>query len=335
MKWLGIAVALLAISSCLLEVVQGTAFSPPYGATSSGSTSSGTLASGTTTGAAVNGASASGGSSSGNGTSGGTTAGSVNGGSSTGGGIGSSSGGANGGTTTGGGPTCDAGLTFCSYVTLGGETQGCFDTSSDDLNCGTCDNDCATSYGTGSSCGFGICSCDEPQQQLCTDIPSGSPLACDCVPAGPACASPSFATDVYPFLAQQKGLFGCAASGCHSGATPAAELAFLDPVGELDAGMAYAELIGSVPGVASVCPDECPRCDAGVVSGDPAYECSCVSRVVAGNIYQSYLIDVLANDLPGACSTRLPMPTDGTNWLPLSGCQLQLVEQWVATGAGQ
>ncbi len=147
------------------------------------------------------------------------------------------------------------------------------------------------------------------------------------------CATLSFATDIYPLLAQQTGAFGCTASGCHSGANPAAGLAFLDSNGNMDAGMAFAELENppTATGDAGI-----PYCDGGVPGGAPSTECACVSRVVSGSngIFESYLIDVLLNDLPGQCATTeaMPLAFDG-GWAPLGSCEKQLLEQWVQTGA--
>jgi len=145
------------------------------------------------------------------------------------------------------------------------------------------------------------------------------------------CTSPSFATDVYPLLAQQAGAFGCAATGCHSGGAPAAGLTFLDESGDMDAGMAYAELIGLDCGNS---PGGVPTCDAGLPAGAPSTECACISRVLPSDLNDSYLIDVLTDKLPPGCAADLPMPinSDG-GWEPLAACPLQLIEQWVEFGA--
>jgi hypothetical protein len=208
--------------------------------------------------------------------------------------------------------------------------DACVDTQQDPLNCGTCGNVCTTSYASGSGCRFGFCACAEPMDQLCTNIPSASPPTCDCPAVGTPCASPSFERDVYPFLAQQAGAFGCSASGCHSGTMPASNLPFLDQDNHLDAGMAYAALVGTGGGGDAGSES---FCDGG--EGVQSIQCACQSLVTPGNIYASYLIDALSSDLPAGCNNRLAMPTDGQNWIPLPACSLQLVEQWVATGAKQ
>ncbi len=101
----------------------------------------------------------------------------------------------------------------------------CVDTSTDPGNCGTCGNDCGTSYASGADCFVGFCACRASfppvSEQLCATIPSGSPPACVCTPLGTSCSNPSFGRDIYPLLAQTNGSFGCSASGCHSGAQPA------------------------------------------------------------------------------------------------------------------
>jgi hypothetical protein len=222
------------------------------------------------------------------------------------------------------------GQTYCTDSTLAGVSTVCTDLSQDPLNCGTCNNNCSTSYAAGSTCEFSLCACNTGQDQLCVNIPSNSPPSCDCETAGTSCVAPSFARDVYPFLAQQTGAFGCSASGCHSGGSPPGGLGFLDDGGLMDAGMAYAELVGTDGGGGSA---GAPFCDAGVPGGAPATQCACVSRVVPGYIYGSYLIDVVVNDIPGNCAFTLPMPTDGVNWLPLSECSEALLSQWVTAGA--
>jgi hypothetical protein len=153
---------------------------------------------------------------------------------------------------------------------------------------------------------------------------------CECT--GLICTAPSFATDVYPLLAQQTGAFGCAASGCHSGASPAGALGFLDENGNMDAGMAYAELLGVDGGGSSA---GIPGCDAGVPPGAPSTQCACVSRVIPNDGGDSYLVDVLTNQLPTNCATDLPMPLDDDGgWAALDGCARQLIIQWIETGAG-
>ncbi len=214
-----------------------------------------------------------------------------------------------------------------------GVTLFCASISNDPFNCGTCGNECEAGYATGSSCRAGKCTCMPGQTYLCVDLPATSPPTCGC-DAARECASPSFATDVYPMLAQQSGDFGCAASGCHSGARPAGALGFLDPTGEMDAGMAHAELMGlggepdGGAGLVSV-----PGCDAGI-PGAPSSACLCLSRVVAGHGNASVLIDLLLDNPPLQCSGRLGMPLDDAGqYAPLSPCALQLIEGWVNSGA--
>ncbi len=206
----------------------------------------------------------------------------------------------------------------------------CANTSTDITNCGSCGNDCEVSYATSSGCRFGICECAPGQSQLCVNLPPTSPPTCVCQPdSAGECATPSFATDVYPLLAQQTGAFGCSASGCHAGSSPAGALGFLDSAGQMDAGMAFAELVGP-DGGGSV---NVAGCDA-PVPGAPSTECLCLSRVVAGNGNASVLIDLLLDNPPVQCSTALGMPLDGTGqWAPLSNCALQLVREWVNSGA--
>ena len=214
----------------------------------------------------------------------------------------------------------------------------CIPTTSDVNNCGSCGNQCAVSYAGGVfvGCRFGICYCDPTQSNLCaTSTPGGGAPTCSCDSIAAPCATLSFATDIYPLLAQQSGDFGCSASGCHSGGSPAAGLAFLDDGGQMDAGMAFAELenppIPPANGDAGI-----PYCDAGAIGGAPATTCACVSRVVSGTngVNQSYLLDVLLNDLPGTCPQNplMPIAFDG-GWSPLGSCEKQLMEQWVQTGA--
>jgi hypothetical protein len=232
---------------------------------------------------------------------------------------------------------CFNGLCECpgSMSLCGGLDSGvapfCDDTTQDANNCGECDNVCDTSYAAGSGCRFGFCLCSPSQAYLCADIPSSSPPTCTCVSNDTNCTAPSFATDVYPLLAQQSGALGCSASGCHTGDMPAGGLGFLDAAGEMDAGMAYAELVGVDGGGSS---EGVPYCDGGVPAGAPSTQCACVSRVVPGNIYASVLLDLLEDDVPGQCANTPPMPIDDTGgWSPLSSCSQQLIQQWVSTGA--
>jgi len=221
----------------------------------------------------------------------------------------------------------------------------CIDTTQDINNCGTCGHNCIDTFATNSGCRFGSCQCAPGQQHLCATPSSGGALpTCDCAftQSEPNCSTPSFATDIYPLLAQQSGTWGCAASGCHSGAAPAAGLAFLDSDGNMDAGMAFAELLGTgspPPPDAGI-----PFCDGGLPPGSPATQCGCVSRVVAGNENASYLIDTVTNDLPCAvladggkicaqsCLAAMPID-DGGGWVPLDKCSQQLLIQWVHQGA--
>jgi hypothetical protein len=226
--------------------------------------------------------------------------------------------------------TCADEKTLC-----GGADSGvapfCANTVQDPDNCGSCGYVCDDSYAAGSGCRFGLCFCDPFQSLFCANLPATSPPTCSCNTVDAGCATPSFATDVYPLLAQQSGDFGCAASGCHSGGAPAGGLAFLDDAGQQDAGMAYAALVGIDGGGGS---DDAPGCDAGIPPGAPSTQCACVSRVVPGNIYESYLIDTVVNDLPGQCATSHPMPIVANDaWSPLGGCEQQLLQQWVSAGA--
>ncbi len=143
-----------------------------------------------------------------------------------------------------------------------------------------------------------LCFCSPSQSHLCADTGNGAAdPTCTCTDNKSNCNKPSFAADIYPLLAEQGGSFGCSASSCHSGGSPAGGLAFIDSNGNLDAGMAYAELL-SPPGAGDA-GDGIPYCDGGVPGNAPATECACVSRVIPGNHNGSYLIDVLLNDLPG------------------------------------
>ncbi len=213
----------------------------------------------------------------------------------------------------------------------------CIDTTHDQNNCGSCGNICSETYATGiySGCRFGICFCDPSQSNLCaTSTPGGGLPTCNCNPITMPCSTLSFATDIYPLLAQQTGAFGCTASGCHSGANPAAGLAFLDSNGNMDAGMAFAELENppTATGDAGI-----PYCDGGVPGGAPSTECACVSRVVSGSngIFES-LPDRRAAQRPARSVRddrgRMPLAFDG-GWAPLGSCEKQLLEQWVQTGA--
>ena len=73
----------------------------------------------------------------------------------------------------------------------------------------------------GSGCRFGFCTCAPGEDHLCANVPAGSSPSCGCEPYDAGCRSPSFATDIYPLLAQQSGAFGCSASSCHAGPAPA------------------------------------------------------------------------------------------------------------------
>ncbi len=95
--------------------------------------------------------------------------------------------------------------------------------------------------------------------------------------------------------------------------------------------MAYAELLGLDGGGPSV---GVPACDAGLPAGASSTECACVSRVVPSDPGDSFLIDLLIDNPPPSCAADLPMPIDSDGgWLNLSACELQLVEQWVRSGA--
>ncbi len=209
----------------------------------------------------------------------------------------------------------------------------CINTTEDPVNCGSCGNQCEETYAANSGCRFGLCFCSPSQSHLCAKTgQGGAQPACECDPNSQACDKPSFAADIYPLLAQQSGSFGCSASGCHSGGSPAAGLAFLDSSGNMDAGMAYAELLNPPgPGDAG---DGIPYCDGGVPGNAPATQCACVSRVIPGNHNGSYFIDTLLNDLPGQCAKSLAMPLDDAGvWTPLGSCSQQLMQQWVDMGA--
>jgi len=216
---------------------------------------------------------------------------------------------------------CAEGLTACGPF--------CYNTDTDPSNCGTCGKACDPGFAQSSGCRKGMCVCGGVGHN-CAKIPAGSPPMCECT--GLICTAPSFATDIYPLLSEQTGDFGCAASGCHSGAGPAGGLGFLDSDGNLDAGMAYAELLGVDGGGSSA---GIPACDAGLALGAASTECACASRVVPGDAGDSYLVDVLSDHLPANCATDLPMPLDADGgWAPLNGCEQQLIIQWIATGAG-
>jgi hypothetical protein len=94
--------------------------------------------------------------------------------------------------------------------------------------------------------------------------------------------------------------------------------------------MAYAELLGSGDGGLM---DAGGSCDGGVAFA-ASTECACVSRVVPGDVLDSYLVDVLDNSMPASCAANLAMPiaSDG-GWAPLSVCDIALIAQWVTTGA--
>ncbi len=95
--------------------------------------------------------------------------------------------------------------------------------------------------------------------------------------------------------------------------------------------MAYAEMVGVDGGGEA---SGVPACDAGVPSGAPSTQCACLSRVVPGDLADSYLADVLSNDLPASCNTNLLMPIDKDGgWISLSACSQQLIEQWIEFGA--
>ena len=229
------------------------------------------------------------------------------------------------------GSVCQCGfdLTLCGSEDAG--TLICAGTMAAPNNCGQCGNVCSESYATGSTCNDGACACD-PADHPCPTVPGTVPPTCTCTAQDVACAIPSFARDIYPLLAQETGAFGCSASGCHTGKTPAGGLSFLDENGAMDAGMAYAELLG-VDGGAGL--EGVPGCDAGVSSGAPSTQCACVTRVVPGDLADSYLIDTLVPAFPRNCSTNLPMPiTDSVGWIPLPPCDLQTIAQWTVSGAG-
>jgi len=218
---------------------------------------------------------------------------------------------------------CPGAQTLCNVG--GGVPPYCINTSEDAQNCGSCGYDCSTDYAAQSGCRFGLCLCE--QGAYCAVSSSGQTASCACVRTG-SCATLSFATDVYPLLAQQDGTFGCSASGCHSGAGPAGALGFLDSDGDQDAGMAYAELVGNQDGGGG---GGGSTCDGGTPTGVPSTQCACVSRVLAGNAGASYLADVVTDNLP--CPSEAMPITDAGAWAELGPCAQQLIEQWVNTGA--
>ncbi len=107
-------------------------------------------------------------------------------------------------------------------------------------------------------------------------------------------------------------------------------LSFLEDDGGMDAGMAYAELLGVDGGGTSA---SIPGCDAGLAPGAPSTQCACASRVVPADVSDSYLINVLSNALPANCRGNLLMPigSDG-GWAELPPCSMELIVQWVTSG---
>ncbi len=95
--------------------------------------------------------------------------------------------------------------------------------------------------------------------------------------------------------------------------------------------MAYAELLGIDGGGEGA---GVPSCDAGLPPGAPSTECACANRVVPGDTGDSYLLDVLFNQLPANClhEPLMPVAPDG-GWSSLPACSSFLLVQWVTSGA--
>lgn len=195
---------------------------------------------------------------------------------------------------------------------------GCTPTScaAQNKNCGTISDGCGNTLDCGmctspQSCGGGaianVCGCTPTscaaQGIECGTIPNGcgSTLNCASCSAGETCSSAntcvcgpsvSFASQVQPIFTAK-----CATMGCHTGLVPQQGL-------DLSSGKAYAELVN----VASS-------------------ECSGRTRVVPGDVANSYLINKITG--VNMCPNTTKMPKTGS----LSSTQIDTIAAWVCNGA--
>jgi len=210
-----------------------------------------------------------------------------------------------GGSSSGGpdaGNACNAGYTSCNSV--------CVDTKSDPMNCGTCGNTCPV------ACSNGACvtACPDPTSNCsgaCVDLKTNNDHCGDCATScttqGKTCTngSCSCGATVSTLADVQGQIFtpSCATSNCHAptkvGMKTLAPQAGLD----LTAASARANLVG----VASS-------------------TCSGRTRVVAGNVSSSYLVNKLTG--VGMCSGS-EMPKGAK----LAAGKVDMVKSWICNGA--
>lgn len=200
----------------------------------------------------------------------------------------------------GGSGTPDAGLTCLEPLTACGDT--CVDTKTDPAHCGDCTTSCAVAC-SGGSC---VESCPSPEENCagaCVDTSSNASHCGDCATAcdpGKVCVASecscgpdaSFATDIQPIFTAN-----CAKAGCHLGPAPQQGL-------NLSEGNAYANLVG----VATT-------------------ECNNRTRVVAGDVSQSYIYNKITGvDL--CTGSRMPKGQD-----PLPAEDIDAIRRWICNGA--
>jgi hypothetical protein len=205
--------------------------------------------------------------------------------------------------------------------------EACLNATEDPFNCGTCGNECQTTYAADSVCLFASCTCIDAG--LCvSSVSAANPLnpSCDCngiysaTAPNPDCssgASVTFLADIFPLLSANTVtdqptwgaggvLIGCAVSGCHD-STAAAGLNFTDP----DA--SYQQLFNG----SSICP------------GQPL--------VLPNDGMDSLLYQLLTNTFvcpapDGGIASPMPID-DAGGWHPLSACLATQVRQWIDQGA--
>jgi hypothetical protein len=224
-----------------------------------------------------------------------------------------------------------------------GDAGVCLNDAYDSQNCGSCGNDCNSSYALGAQCSFLLGECYCPASSVPCVMSGSGPLNPTCACAYD-CSQPSvtFEADIFPLLSSTTVtveptwpsggvLVGCAVSGCHD-STAAAGLDFTDP----DA--SYQALAGGKTSV-----ETCSDTADSIIN--PSQICACQSLVVPFNGGISLLYELLVNSvddglpLSSACGVPVggtvnPMPIDdGGNWHPLSTCLAAEVRQWIDQGA--
>jgi hypothetical protein len=213
----------------------------------------------------------------------------------------SSSGGTDGGGTTG----CAPGTSACGTT--------CVDTTSDPKNCGMCGTTCAV------VCQAGTCkdACQSPTPDncsgACVDLQTSNAhcgtCATDCTAAGKVCSNGacSCGTTAVTLAQIQSQIFTptCAISNCHTPTTVGRQTIAPQAGLDLSAGKAYSQLVGV-----------------------PSSGCAGETRVVAGNVAASLLLQKLTNTQPPGCGSQ--MPKKGQS---LATAQIDMVRTWICNGA--